>query len=163
MKGKILKTNEAYSLIVDDEPDTCWALEHLLRKAGGSAERAASGHEALSLMESRCFSMVFLDAKLPDIEGLELARRLRDIDSDIRIVMVSGYFFKDDAAIKKALAEGLIYQFISKPFEHSEILAAMRMPTTSASRIAVSPYIAEAVSSLDNLSSIRASGSVIGA
>jgi hypothetical protein len=77
--------------------------------------------------------------------------------------MVSGYFFKDDAAIKKALAEGLIYQFISKPFEHSEILAAMRMPTTSASRIAVSPYIAEAVSSLDNLSSIRASGSVIGA
>lgn len=161
MKSGSLKTHETFSLIVDDEPDTCWALEHLLQKAGGSAERAASGHEALKLMESGCFNLVFLDAKLPDIEGLELARRFRDIDPDIRIVMVSGYFFKDDAAIKKALDEELIYRFISKPFEHSEILAAMRMPPAPASRITVPTYVAAAVSSLDNLSSIRASGSVI--
>ena len=130
MKG--VKAKEAFFLIVDDEPDACWALEHILEKAGASSERAASGHEALILMKPHRFRSVFLDAKLPDIEGLELARRFREIDPDISIVIVSGYFSRDDAAIREALAKGLICRFISKPFRHDEILAAIRMASWAA-------------------------------
>jgi DNA-binding NtrC family response regulator len=129
---KGVKAKEAFFLIVDDEPDACWALEHILEKAGAGSERAASGHEALSLMKPQRFRSVFLDAKLPDIEGLELARRFREIDPDISIVIVSGYFSIDDAAIRGALAEGLICRFISKPFQHDEILAAIRMASSAA-------------------------------
>jgi CheY-like chemotaxis protein len=123
---KGVKTKEALVLIVDDEPDACWTLEHLVEKAGGGSERAASGHEALNLMNTKRFRLVFLDAKLPDIEGLELARHLREIDPEIRIVIVSGYFSKEDAAITGALAEGLICRFISKPFQNEEIIAEIR-------------------------------------
>jgi len=114
-------------LIVDDEPDMCWALEYMLKKNGILSKRALSGQEAISLMESNRFRAAFLDAKLPDIEGLDLARRLRDIDPVIHIVMISGYFYRDDNDVQNALAEGLIKGFIGKPFDHDEILKAIKL------------------------------------
>ena len=64
-------------LIVDDEPDMCWALEHLLNKRGYVTRTALSAQEALKLMEEHRFACAFLDAKLPDMDGLELARCIR--------------------------------------------------------------------------------------
>jgi DNA-binding NtrC family response regulator len=112
-------------LIVDDEPDMCWALEHILKKNGLFSKKAFTGHEALTLMEIDRFRLAFLDAKLPDIEGIELARRIRKRDPAVHIMMISGYFYRDDDAIKKATAEGLINGFIGKPFDHDEILKAV--------------------------------------
>jgi CheY-like chemotaxis protein len=112
-------------LIVDDEPDMCWALEQVLKAGGFSTRKAQSGREALALIEGNPFRGIFLDAKLPDIEGLELARRIREIDRHIPMVMVSGYFYRDDVLIQEALAEGLISNFIAKPFRRSEILKAI--------------------------------------
>ena len=112
-------------LIVDDEPDMCWALEHILNKRGYVTRKALSAQEALKLMEERRFACAFLDAKLPDIDGLELARCIRLIVPDIRIIMVSGYFYRDDVSIQEAIAQGLIVDFISKPFLQAEILRVL--------------------------------------
>ena len=113
-------------LIVDDEPDMCWALEYLLKKIGFLSKKALNGQEALKLMKKNHFLFAFLDAKLPDIEGLELARRIREIDPLIGIAIVSGYFYRDDIDIQDALSEGLISGFIAKPFNHEEILKLIK-------------------------------------
>ena len=113
-------------LIVDDEPDMCWALEHLLNKQGYVTRKALTALEALNLMERHRFACAFLDAKLPDMDGLELARRLLKIAPDIRIVMVSGYFYRDDVSIQDAISLGLISDFISKPFLQEEILRVLQ-------------------------------------
>ena len=113
-------------LIVDDEPDMCWALEHLLNKQGFVTRKALSAQEALKLMEQHRFACAFLDAKLPDMDGLELARRIREIAPDIRIMMVSGYFYRDDVSIQEAISQGLIIGFISKPFLQEEILRVLK-------------------------------------
>ncbi len=68
-------------LIVDDEPDMCWALHHILEKNGFAAVVGFTAQEALAQMASNGFLMAFLDAKLPDMDGLELARRIRLMDS----------------------------------------------------------------------------------
>jgi len=109
-------------LIVDDEPDICWAFENILKRIGFLSDKALNGHEALQLVKQKRFRMAFLDAKLPDMEGLELARQIRKIDSGVRAVIVSGYFYKDDINIQNALEENVICSFISKPFDHDEIL-----------------------------------------
>ena len=109
-------------LIVDDEPDICWAFENILKKIGFLSDKALNGCEALQLVKQKRFRMAFLDAKLPDMEGLELARQIRKIDSGVRAVIVSGYFYKDDINIQNALEEDVICSFISKPFDHDEIL-----------------------------------------
>jgi DNA-binding NtrC family response regulator len=115
----------ALFLIVDDEPDMCWLLEHLLTREAFSVKKASSGHEALKLMESNKFQLAFVDLKLDDIEGLELARRLKLCDPFLRIVMVSGFCYKDDPTVQRALAEGLICDFIPKPFLHTDIVRSI--------------------------------------
>jgi CheY-like chemotaxis protein len=112
-------------LIVDDEPDMCWALEHLLNKQGYVTRKALSAQAALKLMEQHRFACAFLDAKLPDMDGLELARRIRLIAPDMHLLMVSGYFYRDDVSIQEAIAQGLIVDFISKPFLQAEILRVL--------------------------------------
>lgn len=113
-------------LIVDDEPDMCWALEHLLHKQGFCTKVASSGQGALELLQGHRFASAFLDAKLPDMDGMELAGHILALDPDIKIIMVSGYFYRDDIAIQNAVSQGLITGFISKPFLQEEILQALR-------------------------------------
>ena len=112
----------AMFLIVDDEPDMCWAFEHIFKKGGMTIQKALNGVEALELVQKEHFKMAFLDAKLPDIDGMELAKKIRKLDPSTRIVIVSGYFYKKDPIIEDALAEGLICGFVAKPFNHNEIL-----------------------------------------
>ena len=67
-----------------------------------------------------------VDAKLPDMDGLDLVGKLLCAAPGIPILMVSGYFYEDDPAIQAALEQGLICGFVEKPFSHAAIVAAMQ-------------------------------------
>ncbi|MCF8108318.1 MAG: response regulator [Desulfohalobiaceae bacterium] len=113
-------------LVVDDEPDMCWALGHILVSRGYRGRSVFTGREALSLLKGQRAGLVFLDAKLPDFEGLDLAKLMLGIVPDIRIVLVSGYYFQDSQEIRQAGQDGVIAGFVSKPFKNDHILEAMR-------------------------------------
>lgn len=113
-------------LIVDDEPDMCWTLACILDRMDFYAQKAFNGEQALQLVAENQFPMAFLDAKLPDIEGLDLAGQIRQKDAGVCIFMVSGYFYKNDKEVQQALAQRLIAGFIAKPFDHEEIRTAIR-------------------------------------
>lgn len=108
-------------LIVDDEPDVCWALERILDASGILSLVTASAHDALRLVGRERFVLAFVDAKLPDGEGLELARRIQDVAPGLKTVLISGYYYPDDSDVAEALAAGVIDSFVSKPFLHDEI------------------------------------------
>ena len=112
-------------LIVDDEPDMCWALQHILKTAGFCSQFALSGHDALNLVRQHKYALAFLDAKLPDMDGLQLAKEIHELDPTTCVVMVSGYFYQDDVTIQKAIRENLITGFISKPFLNDELIRAI--------------------------------------
>jgi DNA-binding NtrC family response regulator len=118
-------------LIVDDEPDLCWALENLLTSKGLPCHKAQTAQAALDLMKAHQFQLAFLDVTLPDMNGLELARQLRKLDPCLRFVIVSGYLSKEAEAVAQAQAEGLICAFINKPFLHEEILSAIENLTAA--------------------------------
>lgn len=110
-------------LTVDDEPNINWALGRLITQRGFPVHHALCGAEAIELGLSHRYSGIFVDAKLPDIEGLPLITRLREIQESPFIILISGYFFPGDPAVEQALQTGLIQAFISKPFLHGDILA----------------------------------------
>jgi DNA-binding NtrC family response regulator len=117
-----MNEKQAPILVVDDEPEMCWILENIIRKTGLACMTALNAREAMALTKSNKFGMAFLDTKLPDIDGLELARKLRKTNAHLPIVIVSGYFYPDDPTIEGALQAGLIAAFVGKPFNHDEIV-----------------------------------------
>ena len=112
-------------LVVDDEPEMCWILENIIRRADFTCMAAMSAKEAMALTKNNKFGMAFLDAKLPDIDGLEFARKLRKANAKLPIVIVSGYFYQDDPTIEGVLQERLIDAFVGKPFDHDEIVSVI--------------------------------------
>jgi DNA-binding response OmpR family regulator len=119
-------------LVVDDDPDICWALEHVLWGLGAKCVRALDGQSALQAARDHRLALALLDAKgLPDIDGLELAGTIRAADPGVPILVVSGYFYRDDPAIQAALEQGLIHGFIEKPFSHREVVEAMEAALSS--------------------------------
>ena len=116
-------------LVVDDEPDICWALKSAL-SSGYDVVTTCSGKEAASLLATGDYRLAFVDAKLGDMDGLELAREVSDLDLDTNVVLVSGYVAGDDDAVRQALNSGLLRAFVSKPFSLDQIrrIAAEVLP-----------------------------------
>ena len=128
-------------LIVDDDPDICWALEHVLQGLGVRCILALDGQSALQAIRLNHLALALLDAKLTDIDGLELAQQLRTAQQGIPIVVISGYFYKDDPAIEEALKQGLIQGFIEKPFSHDDVVEivkdALSFPQPTARKVSI--------------------------
>ena len=118
-------------LVVDDDPDICWALEHVLGGLGAQCIRALDGQTALQAARLNRPTLALLDAKLPDIDGLELARNIRIADPGILVLVVSGYFYRDDPTIQSALEQRLIHGFIEKPFSHMEVIETVKSALSS--------------------------------
>jgi len=123
-------TERQMVLIVDDEPDVCWALSTLLRRHGFATATVASGTEALRWLTEpgHVSQLVLIDAKLGDMEGAALADRIRvETFCVAAMIMISGYFYKDDTLVQEMLRKGVIAAFLTKPFRHDVVLKTIRM------------------------------------
>ena len=112
-------------LIIDDDPDMLWVLESVLRCNNFEVSMASTGAEALAFDPETAFELALLDAKLPDMDGLDIARLIKASNPSTKIVMVSGYYYEHDDKIQEALTNHLITCFIPKPFSNSTILDAI--------------------------------------
>ncbi|MFM8443012.1 MAG: response regulator [Methylococcus sp.] len=121
-------------LVVDDEPDMCWAMDCILSSQGYSVVTATSGEQALATLDQHDFFFVFMDAKLPDMDGLDVVRQARQLRSgSVRTVLVSGFHYHDDPIIRQSIEIGLINGFLAKPFAHNELLEMLPRPDSPAS------------------------------
>jgi CheY-like chemotaxis protein len=113
-------------LIVDDEPDMCWVMHHILESQGYDVVSVTSGEDAIILLAEREFAFVLLDAKLTDVDGLELARNVQlSREKKLGIVLISGYHYHDDLDIRYAIRDGIICGFLAKPFTQADLLASL--------------------------------------
>ncbi len=116
-------------LVIDDEADVRWSLEMILLRNGFAVATAASGDAALQWLAQagQVCDLILLDAKLSDVEGVELAQLIRRQQCcTAPVILVSGYFYKDDNLVQQSLRTGLISAFVTKPFRHAEILSSIR-------------------------------------
>jgi CheY-like chemotaxis protein len=125
-------------LIIDDEPGVRWSLRHLLESNGFEVTSASSGVEALKSLKVLTFCIVLVDAKLPDIDGINLARRIRiETPCQSPLILVSGYFYDDDAVVSEVLSSGLFAAFATKPIVHDDLLLLIRNAISNAVPIVV--------------------------
>jgi CheY-like chemotaxis protein len=104
-------------LLVDDEPDIRDTLKVLLQMKGHSVDIAANGQQAIEMAEERLPDVVFMDLKMPVMDGLTATQLLRAGSStrEVPIVCVSAYLQQDDWRVR-ALAAGC-NECLSKPVD----------------------------------------------
>lgn len=113
-------------LVIEDEPGIGWAIRSLLERAAATVTVAVSGAAALKELERQEFAAIFLDVKLPDADGFELAGIIKRKTPSASIVMISAYFYPHDPKVQQMLERGVIKRFIAKPFRHEQVVAALR-------------------------------------
>jgi two-component system nitrogen regulation response regulator NtrX len=110
-------------LIVDDEKSIRDALVQVFEYEGHEVRGAPDGPEALALAAAGRFDVIFLDVKMPGMDGLEVLERLREDDPNVLVVMVSGHGTIDTAV--EATRKGA-YDFLEKPLDTDRLLVTLR-------------------------------------
>jgi len=111
-----------FILVVDDEPHIVRTLTINLRARDYEVESAGDGRSALQIIAERAPDVIVLDLGLPDIEGLEVLRRVRET-SAVPVVVLSARQESDDKV--EALDAGAD-DYVTKPFGMDELLARLR-------------------------------------
>lgn len=110
-------------LVIDDEEIARISCQRVLNREGIQVTMASGGREGLDILMRQPHDLVLVDLKMPEIDGVEVARRVRSFDPNIVTILITGY-----ATIESAVAvmkEGA-YDYLPKPFTPDELIIVVR-------------------------------------
>ena len=113
-KGKVL--------IIDDENIVRVSCERTLSPEGYEVRLAQNGLDGLKILEQENFDIVLTDLKMPDMDGIEILRKVKEGWPSTEVIIITGYQTVDTAV--KAIKFGA-YNYIEKPFTPDTLLSAV--------------------------------------
>lgn len=145
-------------LIVDDESHVRRVLGLMLERAGHQVSEAPDGHSGLAKFNEDVFDLVFLDLRMPDLDGLEVLSRIRSANPDQTVVMITAY-----ASVETALTamKSGAFDYIGKPFKEEEILLVVDKALERTRMLADNLRLRREVSSTYDFSNIIGSSQVM--
>ena len=121
----ILPNSKPLIIIVDDNEDMVNVLMKIIsRSIDAEVTGATSGNQALAMAGERVPDVVVTDVMMPDIDGLELLRRLKLLDDNIGVIVITGYGTIESAV--EALKNGA-YDYFQKPFDNERLVHIVNM------------------------------------
>jgi len=102
-------------LLIDDEPDILSTLEMTLNQEAYSVATATGGEAALALFRKQPFDLVITDMRMPGIDGAEVIRRVKALDPDVEVIMLTGYATLENAVT--VLRNAGAFDYLTKPLE----------------------------------------------
>jgi two-component system response regulator HydG len=100
-------------LVIDDDKALRDACYQILSRQGYQVELAASARQGLTLLGRMSFDAILLDLVMPDLDGLEALKRIRALDPDVEVIIITGYGTIQSAV--ESIKAGA-FHFLSKPF-----------------------------------------------
>ena len=121
MAGKDI-TSRVQILVVDDDEDICVYMQTMLSQAGYSVDTLTNPTRVMEEVRSQRYHLVVLDLMMPKVDGIELLRAIRRFDSDVAIIVLTGYPSVTTAVQALRLS---VSDYIRKPFDVDEFLDAV--------------------------------------
>ena len=112
----------AHILVIDDEETIRLLFRETLQELGHAVMAADTSSEGVELVKSRNFDLIFLDLKMPGMDGAELFRLIKNVQPKVPVIIITGY--PDSEIMARALAQGP-FAVMNKPFNESDIIKAV--------------------------------------
>ena len=106
--------------VIDDEPIVCQRLKQIFKKGSYEVETFGEGRTALQRMAEKNFQLILSDIRLPDMDGLEILKRIKKEYPGTEVILITGYATLDQAV--EAVKKGAFY-YLAKPFSPNQVLA----------------------------------------
>lgn len=113
-------TEKGTLLFVDDDVSMCTSMSMVFDHMGYDTHTAFDGAEAVEVVRERSFDLVFMDIKMPNLNGVEALHEIKMLRPKVIVVMMTAY--TKDALISEAFKKGA-YDVIFKPFDLEQIIA----------------------------------------
>jgi CheY-like chemotaxis protein len=112
-------------LLVDDEADVCRLVKTMVEPLGVEVRTCSDSREAASILETEKFDGIMLDVAMPNLDGIELTRKIRTtpLNQQAPIIMITG--MDDVDTMRRAFEAGATF-FIGKPFSREKVYAIFR-------------------------------------
>ena len=107
-------------LVVDDEFGDRETLKGILEDKGYRVATARDGFEAILMVKGKHYDIIFLDVRLPDMNGVETYEQVKKIDPRTTVIMMTGY--SEEELVERAISRGA-YTCIHKPYEMEKVIA----------------------------------------
>ena len=118
-----MNNNTPRILVVDDEPGMRITLEGIIEDEGYEVSGVENGYEALEAAQKSSYDLIFMDIKMPGMNGVETYREIKKASPQSVVVMMTG--FSVEELVKEALQEGA-YGVIYKPYSMEQIIDIMQ-------------------------------------
>ena len=116
------KRDGAFILIVDDDSGNLTTFRNILKQKGYEVLTSTDGTEAVELARKNNFDIIFLDLKLPTINGFEAYLKIRESKPNVITVLITGHFDTMEDTIRQALLSS-VYTCLRKPLDMPKVLA----------------------------------------
>jgi two-component system, sensor histidine kinase SagS len=128
-------------LVIDSDETVRRSAHHLLGCQGANVETAHDAHEAIALMRQASYSAALVDIRLPDLDGYETFKRLREVQPNVPIILMTGFGWDPTHSIVKARQDGL-QTVLYKPFRSDRLMEAVEqaLRSNAAGRFSPAPH-----------------------
>ena len=96
--------NSARILVIDDEKEVCDIFKKALNHEGYEVFTAVDGLSGLEIMKEKKPDIILLDLRMPKMDGIEVLQRIKKIDKNTVVIIITGYGSMDSARIKRMFA-----------------------------------------------------------
>ena len=107
-------------LVVEDEKLLNWSLASTLSKWGFGVQPVFTGNDALAQVDKACFDIILLDYRLPDVDGLAIARQVRERQPEAVIFLLTSFQLNE-----LSIDAGLIDSYFNKPLDFQQLHKAL--------------------------------------
>jgi signal transduction histidine kinase/HPt (histidine-containing phosphotransfer) domain-containing protein/ActR/RegA family two-component response regulator len=112
-------------LVVEDHPVNQKVLEHQLREMGLQYAVCASGTQALQLLQTEVFDLVLMDWQMPEMDGLEATRRIRQLPTDVRHIPIIALTANASSSFRETCLAAGANDYMSKPYGEAALSALL--------------------------------------